>query len=515
MNFSKSLVGTLACVASVLCTFSAQALPSLKVFPVHKCPAIGEEFETLLSKLDTIKASVKDGANCANVATQVQTLEALLVQERQRVLDLMESGHQQPLTAEQSEQVRRYAENLTKKVASLYNLFTGTNKCFRDDEAAESSLAAMAGFVNEAARLTASLTGPWGTPIALGGHVVAGFLTGLDHVMKARVGFDFEKPEQWKNYVQNLCTFHSYRDQIEHLLNPQVRITQLQNLRIQLDSNIAILNSRCEECRGIESNFEAYGSNSPAVLNADQRFSKPFGTYMLYSVGIRNWVSVEIKRVERESASFWADVSGRHLLSRAREDLEQFLVVREGPRFLAHQTGRTARDFGHFQAFSLDEGRALYDQIHRINPAIVTQPTRYYFAQPLDFFRSLLVSPLRWDVVPAAEMDELKFSWAHYRDRGLSHLRNAEASLATVEGFCSFFKLAGHYSARMKSVCTSEGVRRVAGEIADLEQQLASVQLGTGALIDLSTFDPAVRSLRSPRTPVESLHQFVEQMNPN
>ncbi len=502
--------------AVYLFAFTAAAAPNpavtLKLFPVTQCPAVGEEYENLLAKLDAVKASIKAGANCEAVALKVKSLEDLMATDREKVLEIVESGRTNSLTLEQSEFVRGYAEKVTKKVTALYDLFSGSNKCFKDDNA-ESGLASLSGFVNEASRLVASLSGPYGTPIALAGHVVAGFLTGLDHVMKTRAGYDYSKPENWKNYVQNLCTFYGYRDHIEHLLNPQARISQLRTLQTQLDIRIDLMSGRCEECSRIRDSFTAQSATSPDVLAADQRFAKPFGTYMLYSVGIRNWVNNEIKRVERESASYWADISGRHLLSQARQDLEQFLIVREAPRFLAYQVGQSTRDWGSFNGFALQEGRVLHDQLSRINPNLISVPMPYYFANPVDVFKALVVIPIRWSLVAEAQTEDAKYSWNSYRDRGVSRLRTAEASLQVAQGFCSFFRQAGYYSSSIKAACTSTGAQNLAQQMADLDQKLASVDLG-GVNIDPSIFDPGTPGRRGTRSSIESLNQLIEQLNP-
>jgi hypothetical protein len=490
----------------------ALAAPPL-VTPIAQCPAIGDEYEALLTKLDNIKTSVRDGANCANVALKVQTLQDLLTTEREKILKIVEQGQTQALTPQQTEQVKNYAEEITKKVAALNDLFTGSNKCFRDDNA-ESSLASMSGFVSEAANLVGSLSGPWGTPIALAGHVVAGFMTGMDKVMKSRAGFDFSKPDSWKNYVQNLCTFHNYRDQVEHLLNPKARIAQLQSLKSQLDTQISALSARCEECQTIERTFDSQSVNSPEVQRADQRFAKPYGTYMLYSIGIRRWVATEIVRVEKESRSFWADVSGRHVLSQARADLEQFLVNRETPRFLNYQLGQSMRDFGTFQGFALQEGRALQGQFQAINPNIMTVNVRNYFTDPVEMFKALVISPLRWELVPGQQAAELKDSWTSYRDRSISRLRDAEMSLNVVQGFCSFFRQAGYYNSAVKQACTGVDTRQIAKQMSNLNGELAKAGVQSQFKVDAQVFDPNFAGVRAPKNGIESLSRSIQTMQP-
>lgn len=496
----------------ILISSAALAAPPM-LSTVAQCPAVGEEFETMLAKLDNIKTSIKEGANCANVTLKVQSLQDLLTTERQKILEIVQGGQSHALTPEQTEQVRNYAEEVTKKIAALHDLFTGSNRCFRDDNA-ENNLASLSGFVSEAANMVSSVAGPWGTPIALAGNVVAGFLTGLDQIMKTRAGYDFSKPESWRNYVQNLCTFHSYRDQVEHLLNPQARVAQLRALKVRLDSQITLMNSRCEECQTIERTFESQSLSSPDVRSANARFTKPFGTFMLYSLGIRRWVTNEVTRVQRESDTFWADVSGRHLLSQARADLEQFLVGRESPRFLNWQAGQSSRDFGAFQGFVLQEGRALHGQLAAINAGVVTTPVRSYFTNPIDLFRALLITPLKWDLVPAEQLSETQDSWNSYRDRSISRLRDAEMSLQVVQGFCSFFRKAGYYSSQIKAACTGRAVRDVAAQINELNGQLATVNIPSPIQIDPLIFDPNAGVTRAPRNGLEALDKTVEGLNP-
>lgn len=68
---------------SLVFATSAAAAP-LKLFPAASCPAVGEEYEQMLSKLDSIKASIKDGANCSQVVLKVKSLEQLLSTDRQK-----------------------------------------------------------------------------------------------------------------------------------------------------------------------------------------------------------------------------------------------------------------------------------------------------------------------------------------------------------------------------------------------------------------------------------------------
>ncbi len=473
-------------------SISLAAAPPPNLMASATCPAIGEEFSSLIAKLDDIKASVREGANCSNVALKVRDLEDLLVSDREKIKQIIDAGRTAPLTAEQTDTVRNYAEQVTVKVAALYDLFTGNNECFKDDNK-ESRMASLAGFVGEASRLIGTLSGPWGTPIAMAGHVAAGFITGMDKVLKSRAGYDFSKPASWTNYVQNLCTFHSYREQIDHLLDPQTRIAQLKGIKSTLELNIQKMSTTCGDCELVE----------------------PMATYMAYNLGIRNWVNKELLRVEKESSSFWADVSGRHLLSQARNDLQQFLVDREGPRFIGYQTGITASYLKHMHFQSSGEGRDLYNQIYRANPQAVTANLSYYFSGFMEFFRALVVQPILWEkLADNAETEDLKYLWQSYRDRNLSRFRSTEASMQVAQGFCQFFRQAGLYTPQIRGACTAPQARSTAAALAGLADELTVAKVIPSGRINLSVFDPGASGRRGPRTPLESLDTMVRQLAP-
>ncbi len=440
-----------------------------RLFPVLECPAIGEEYEKMISRLDSIKAAIKEDANCENVTLEVKKLEDLVVGDRQAVLDIVNGTGENPLTAEQAAKVRDYAENVTKKVSAISDLFMRSNQCFKEDHV-DDQISSLSGFVSEASQLVSAVAGPWGAPIAIAGNVIAGFLTGLDQIFKSRAGFDFEKREEWMSYVQNLCTYHGYRDQIDHLLNPQARISQLQTLQTTLDNQLKIMTDACAECRAIQAAYDANRSAGateiksivdPSVRAADSRNSKPWGTYTLQSLGLRDWVLAEMKRVEREAQSYWGDVSGRHVLYLAKQQIEDFLIVREAPRFLEHQAYTARKDFQEFQWFAGDVGRGIYDEIERANNQVIAyKVNRSNWNDRVSYFRALVLNPVKFDILPAGDLTEdLRYSWLHFRDQSLLQLRKAQTSAQVMQSFCSFFKHSGQFSPAIRGSCSSEMIR--------------------------------------------------------
>jgi len=482
--------GSLVFLFIFLISMTAWSAPNddiYRLFPVLECPKVGEEFEQMISKLESVKSAIRKDANCRNVELQVKSLEDLVIKDRQEVMDIVGKSETESLSEDQARKVRSYAENVTKKVAALNDLFMRTNQCFAEDQA-DKQLSTLAGFVSEASGLVGSLTGPWGAPIAMAGNVVAGFLTGLDQVLKSRAGYDFSKREQWTGYVQNLCTYHSYRDQIDHLLNPQVKISQLKELKLKLELQISTLTQNCEECQSIENVFNAQVNRpsgeiqmmlSSEVQKADEHFRKPYGTYTLQSLGLREWTIKEIARVEKEAQTYWSDVSGRNLLYRAKEDIEKFLLEREAPRFLSFQTTQSRTDFNNFRMFLSEDGRTLYMRMESQFPNLIQNKVKYFgWSDPLEMFRAMIISPLDFTSLPRTEAaEDLKFSWDFFREQSLVRLRTAQTSTAVMQSFCSFFKHSGRYSPAIRAQCGSSMLRELVKTQSDLEAELNSAHV--------------------------------------
>jgi hypothetical protein len=478
---------------SVLLVFSSasawgqSATDIYHLFPVLECPKVGEEFEKMIAKLESVKSSIRNGANCKNVEKQVESLEKLVVTDRQEVMDMLSNQSGDTLTSDQAKKVRTYAENVTKKVAALNDLFMRANQCF-DRDNADKQLSTLSGFVSEASGLVGSLAGPWGAPIAMAGNVIAGFLTGLDQVLKSRAGYEFSKPEQWAGYVQNLCTYHSFRDQIDHLLNPQAKIAQMKDLKLKLDLQIRILTSTCGECRSIESLFGNTGTNLPPdtmtqmnadVRSADNRFNLPYGSYTLQSLGLREWTVKEISRIEKEAQTYWGEVSGRSLLYRAKEDLEKFLLEKEAPRFLAFQAAQARNDYTNFNIFLSQEGRTVYSRLEGLNTAILPRKIQYVgWTDPLEFFRSLVTNPPNFAALPSSDATEdARFSWDYFRSQSLLRLRTAQTSAAVAQSFCSFFQNSGRYSPTIRGQCISPTLRNLITEQNQIDSELAAAKV--------------------------------------
>lgn len=490
-----------------------------RLFPVVECPAVSDEYEKMLNKLDDLKASIKKAANCKTTELKVKSLEDLFMQDRQKVLEILNAGREQVLSQQQTDFVRKYAEEVTKKVAAIHDLFVG-NGCFSEDHKTQ-TLNNLASFVNEASRLVGVLAGPWGTPIMLSGQVVAGFMTGLDQVMQSRAGYDFSQRDGWMSYVKHLCTYHTFRDQVEHLLNPQQRIDQLTNLKIQLDAQIATLSSNCKNCLRIQNIFNA-NRNKPTevimkatakdIAAANKGVSTPRGSFLLQNLGIRDWVIQEMQRLENESKAFWNDVAGRHLLTQAKDSIERFLVGREAPRFLRHQVQQSQKDFSTLNQFLVYEGWQLYRAMNSVSPNIFTHKLSYWSTDGLAMVHALLLTPVPWSQIPAAQLDDMRATWNSYRHGLNNYLRTAGTSLRVVQGFCSFFKHTNQYNSAIRAQCAGAGTVHMMKVEGKLQNDLVTAKLSP-PFPPYAAIQPESVSENLSQTPIEALMKSVNHLH--
>lgn len=444
------------------------------LFPVLQCPSIGQEYEQLVAKLDALKAAIKSDANCKDVTLKIEEMQSKMSRDRELIVGLVEKGSNSNLSEAEARAVRDYAEDITKKVATLQDLFMQTNQCFAEDKR-EDSLKVLGSFVGEAATWVSSLAGPWGTPIAIAGNVIAGFLTGMDQIFRTRAGYDFTDRSQWQSYVTNLCTFYTYQDQIDHLLNPQVRAQKLEKMMEAIDHQIDKVGHSCKECGTIQAEMQ----NSPVldesewlnrlagpIASADNAFGTPLGSLTAQFMGIQNWIRAEILRIEKESQSYWGDVSGRHVLRLANNQLSGFLVDNQAPKFFQAQVQYSRTAYAKFLNFSRSEGYSIYDWIAQVvykHKGERLESLRW--TRPNEIFTKVLAADLEWNKLPNDEtVDMARYRLKQFREKGLELLDDTRTSVDVLRSFCSFFKYSGQYSRPISQTCTDRNLQNMIAE---------------------------------------------------
>lgn len=469
MSILKKAVASLA----LTWTISAQALGVPWLYrpqQILTCPAVGTSYSQMLNNLETLKNSIREGANCANATIKINDASKLNQDMRAEFLALIEKSKTEPLTNDEGKRIATYVENITENVATLVDLFTNSNHCFSDDKNAADKIAGLVGFVNEASRLVGSVAGPWGAPIAIGGRVVAGLLAGINEIMKSRVGFDFNTPKGWRGYVDNLCTYYNFREEIGNLLNPEQKAKQLTQLAANLDQHIASMTDRCDGCKKVVSMFNQNAKldptlvidiTEPLVNQLDAAYQKPIGSYTLQASGLKQWALAERDRVLKESEEFMQDTSGKYLLFKAKQDLDSFLIVRQAPKFLNFQIRDAMARWQQFREFLRNEGPSLYQAVIDIAPELNAYPDSWVHPNTEEIFDFLINKEIPWEKISQKsgvnqqQVADVRDAVGSFQIDIRTMLDFYKTTIGAYRTFCQFFRLSGNYNSGIRDACSS------------------------------------------------------------
>lgn len=453
------------CLASA--AMSAQAMESpwlLRQRDVLSCPAVGTSYNSMLNDLESLKTSIRGEANCENVKIKIKDVGAQVTDVRKRFLELIEKSKTTPLTAQENQEIQDYTENLAENVATLFDLFSNSNYCFSDDPNAANKMASLAGFVNEASRMLGSVAGAWGAPIAIGGRVVAGLITAIDQYSKTRAGYDFTQPKQWRNYVNSLCTYYNFRDEIASLLYPEQQAQNLADLANKLNTQLTMITARCPECKKINDTIVANPKADPTVIirmtepsvaSANSAFTKPLGSYTLETAGLLQWATAERKRILADAKDFLQDSSGRYLLFKAKENLDDFLIERMGPKFLDAQLSDAVAQFRQFTTFVERKGATLAMTLAYYDPNNEAMQTPWMGWDAETLFNLLVKNEMDLGRIkqPRTKVDDLKFALSSFRAEALEKLNSYRVAVGAYENFCQFFRLSNNYTSSIRTSC--------------------------------------------------------------
>jgi hypothetical protein len=461
---------------------TAMTLDQLAIGTVEmvSCPAITEDFSKLLSRLDVLKATIKKGANCQDVNTTINTKFDGITKIRDRFLELVKKSQTDTLTDGEIKEIGNYADQVTSKVSSLIDLFTNANNCFESD-ADKKALTSLSGFVSEAATLLSQVAGPWGAPVAIGGQIVSGFLSGLDKILKSRAGYDFSDRTQWVAYVQNLCTYQAIKQNAEGLLHPQDRILALQNVSHKLDSNMMTIQSMCPECGTVDVVPMNQVSKSAQIQSIDMKYAYHMGSLAVRVKNAQKWVKAEISRVSTESTAYWnKDVTGKEALSVAQRDLESFLLDKEAPQFLQYQYQQAGVAFLGLQNYLYSTGKTVLHDAYNAKliasePAYSVWGGSWGIPSPpssdaqAPVFKALTGTDWRLKYLGARKpLDELGFRLISARKAALDKFDTASWSYGVAYVFCDFFQQTEVYSTALQSWCSGSEAKSLAKNVAQL-----------------------------------------------
>jgi|GEM_PF-3093518 len=444
------------------------------IAPVLKCPAVPEAYSKMITELNVLKASIKQEAACAPLNNEVKSLEDLLGKKRTEVKELIEKSKTETLTSEELTIIRTYVEDVTKKVISTAELFNRNNYCFNEDKK-NFSFSDLASITLDATALAKTIAGPWATPISLGGTALAGIFQGLNTIVKNRRGYDFTKLEQRQAYVQSLCAYYNYRQDIDYLLYPQKRSNQLRALEGNLTSHLKGVVDNCPECSDLaEKTIQSLQdpktekgkkkkntlAKTPAELNQlagtiNGNYVRPLGTYTLRTLTTLKWINGEIARIAEESDES-ANI-GRDFLSEVKADIDRFLFDKEAPNFVNFQAQKGIDLFREFNYFTRDEGDRLMMQAVAIGQTKWVDMSRMSETEAIKTVASLQ------ERIRASGNTSLAARIQQYTQKSVELFDRTRIAAGVNETYCTFFQRAGVYTANMQYACegmAANSVRR-------------------------------------------------------
>ncbi|RZA09804.1 MAG: hypothetical protein EOP11_00415 [Proteobacteria bacterium] len=433
--------------------------------PVLKCPAVPESYSKMLTSLKVLQTQIKRDANgsCDPVRDEVIDLEKLLGERRKAVVDIIDRSKKEPLDSGSLDTVRSYVNDVTTKVLNTAELIDRSNNCFEEDKK-QFGFGELASITLDATALAKTVAGPWSAPVALGGQALAGIFQGLERVVKNKRGFDFEKLDQRQSFVQSLCSYYNYRQDMENLMFPSRRASQLRKLEAALKANLDEMTKSCPECEklvGDVANETQTSEVNKLATQTDRTYVRPLGTYTVQSVSAMAWVRAEGQRLRDETGDEFG--IGRDLLSEKAADMDQFFFEKEAPRFLKAQNEKSYKLISEYSSYARSTGLLFAYEIARyVNLGVPT-----YNLNETEILE--LVTSFR-DQVEAKGQSQLAYRIDDFERKSLDLLDRSILALQVQDSYCRFFQKAGYYNANLQYYCQGSTAAKVRGELARLEQ---------------------------------------------
>jgi hypothetical protein len=459
--------------------------------PVLKCPAVPEAYSKMLTSLKALQTQIKQDTkgSCDPVRDEVISLEKLLNDRRKQVVDLVEKSKTSTLDEPSLDIVRGYVNDVTTKVLNTAELIDRSNNCFEEDRK-QFGFGELAAITLDATSLAKTVAGPWSAPVALGGTALAGIFQGLERVLKNQRGFDFDKLDQRQSFVQSLCSYYNYRQEMDSLMFPSRRASQLRKLEQALKANLDEMVRNCPECDRL-----ATGAANPAqneevnkeVAQTDRAYVRPLGTYTVQSVSAMNWVRQEGQRLREQTGDEFG--IGRDLLSEKAADMDKFFFEKESPRFLKAQNDKAYNLIREYSGYVRQGAMAF---AYEINRYVDLSGQQIYAMNENELFE--LITGSR-EQLETAGQSKLVYRIDDYERKSLDLLDRSILALQVQESYCRFFQKAGYYNANLQYYCEGGSGAKVRAELTRLEQSRDGMRT---AAAPVALPRAATKSLRGP-----------------
>lgn len=459
-----------------------------------RCPTIGQDESTMIAALRTIQDQIKSSANCNALTSELQQLEMLGGDRRTEFMTLIEKARGgAALTDAENKKLVTYVEQVTMKSASLAALLANSKQCFQEQDLSQ-YLMAVSSFVNEGSTLLSTVTGPWGPAIAIGGKVVAGLIQGVNRFIKSLPGYDFKDKKQWQGYVETLCMFHDQQYKVYALIHPEQALNELNILNKNLQSKLDQVMKPYNEKRDLLTAFNAQNdsqlwslSNQINNYNANND-----GLKAVRLLAAQQWTQKRSLLIQKDAADPSINSTGRNLIQKMRDETEEFLISKQGPKFLAWQLRDAEKEVQELRSLILRSGYPIFSQIAQYNPNFVNSQVDLFASSEEAIVKLLMTMDAKQFTSANSEEAAHIYALLSYFRRAVYKQWDAITLAYDVKySFCDFFQKAGYYSPDIGSVCTSRGSKALEASL----ERYAALNIGLSVPSYLRKYENASRGL--------------------
>lgn len=430
-----------------------------------RCPTVGKDHSQMISSLYALQDQIKKDANCTALTTELQKIGELGNTRREKFLALVEKARAgSTLTDTENKEMTDYVEAVTVKAASLATLLSGSAQCFGEQDTS-TSLFAVSSFVNEATTLLSTIAGPWGPALSIGGRVVSGLIQGVNKFIQSLPGYDFNDKKDWQGYVETLCMFHEQQDEIAALIHPDEAIQKLVYLNSKAEMQLnAILSGNPEGTKLLHS-FEAQNDSdvkmSTELMN--NYGSGLDGVKALRLLTAQSWIQKRITSIRKDAKDPMISSTGQHLIQKMRDEIEDFLITRQGPKFLHFQNNDSSDAVAGLNSLITRSGYPIYGNILQYNRDLIVGNTNNFgLAEPNFVMKTLMsIDEKQFINADTAEAAQIYDSLVYFRRSVNKQWDALVLSYGVQKSFCDFFKKAGYYGPDIRGACTSRTAKYV------------------------------------------------------
>jgi len=455
-------------------SFASNWYPSQNITQVDlqplRCPTVGKDFSQMISQLEVLQDKIKKDANCGQLAQNFEKIKYLSGDRRKDFLEAVSkiNGGATLSDAEMEKKVLSYAEDVTVASASLATLLSQSDQCFGEQDL-NTSLSTLSSFVNEASTLLSTVAGPWGPALSVGGKVVAGFLTGVNKFIQSLPGYDFKDKKEWQGYVETLCSFHEQQDEIAALIHPDKAIRDLNQLNsvvsLELQDLIASSRQAPELLRSFESEDNEALSRITNEMNEETKST--MGMKAIQLLAAQKWILNRIENIEVEMKDPLAP--GQYLVQKQKDEIEAFLVHREGPKFISFQIKEAVSAMSSLNTFINYNGVRLYMNLIQLDPNLLPENApNFAWVQPEVALKALLEVDGNKLLGKGLREENFVSELQYFRKEVESRWDSLNLAYGVKSSFCEFFKRAGYYSSGISGSCSSGRATAVERGMNDL-----------------------------------------------